>query len=186
MAGDRDSPPAPTDSSATGRWLRAPGAGATYVAVYGDIELTSAEDDWTLGSAVRIEHFDDFGPTMNSKLSGRVGFVRASVSSGFRAPTPGQQNGFNISTIFDPALGDLVNNGTIPSISPLAALRGGVPLAPEMSINYTAGVVFDTGPFTFTADYFRMELVDVRAGRVPAARGDAGPAGSRPSRWRTV
>ena len=56
--------------------------------------------------------------------------MRASVSSGFRAPTPGQQNGFNIATIFDPALGDLVNNGTIPSISPVAALRGGVPLQP--------------------------------------------------------
>ena len=139
---------------AAGTWSR------RNVAVYGDIELTGAEDDWTLGSAVRIEHFDDFGPTMNSKLSGRVGFVRASVSSGFRAPTPGQQNGFNISTIFDPALGDLVNNGTIPSISPVAALRGGVPLAPETSINYTAGVVFDTGPFTFTADYFRITVSD--------------------------
>ncbi len=139
---------------AAGTWSR------RNVAVYGDIELTGAEDDWTLGSAVRIEHFDDFGPAMNSKLSGRVGFVRASVSSGFRAPTPGQQNGFNISTIFDPALGDLVNNGTIPSISPVAALRGGVPLAPETSINYTAGVVFDTGPFTFTADYFRITVSD--------------------------
>ena len=74
------------------------------------------------------------------------------MSSGFRAPTPGQQNGFNISTIFDPALGDLVNNGVIPSISPVAALRGGVPLEPERSINYTAGVVFDTGPFNFSAD----------------------------------
>ena len=139
---------------AAGTWSR------RNVAVYGDIELTGAEDDWTLGSAVRIEHFDDFGSTMNSKLSGRVGFVRASVSSGFRAPTPGQQNGFNISTIFDPALGDLVNNGTIPSISPVATLRGGVSLAPETSINYTAGVVFDTGPFTFTADYFRITVSD--------------------------
>ena len=97
---------------------------------------------------------------MNSKLSARFHFVRASVSSGFRAPTPGQQNGFNISTIFDPALGDLVNNGTIPSISPVAALRGGQPLAPEQSINYTAGVVFDTGQFTFTANYFRINVSD--------------------------
>ncbi len=78
-------------------------------------------------------------------MSARVGFVRAGVSTGFRAPTPGQQNGFNISTIFDPALGDLVNNGTIPSNSPVAALRGGVPLSPETSVNYTAGVVFVAG-----------------------------------------
>ena len=122
--------------------------------------MTGAEDDWTLGTATRVEHFDDFGMTINGKVSGRVGFVRASVSSGFRAPTPGQQNGFNISTIFDPALGDLVNNGTIPSISPVAALRGGVPLAPEKSTNYTAGVVFDTGQFGFTADYFRINVSD--------------------------
>ena len=86
--------------------------------------------------------------------------MRASVSSGFRAPTPGQQNGFNIATVFDPALGDLVNNGTIPSNSPVAALRGGVPLRLETSINYTAGVVFDTGLFNFTADYFRIDVSD--------------------------
>ena len=139
---------------AAGTWDR------SNVALYGDVELNGIERDWTVGSAVRIEHFDDFGTTMNSKLSARFHFVRASVSSGFRAPTPGQQNGFNISTIFDPALGDLVNNGTIPSISPLAALRGGQPLAPEQSINYTAGVVFDTGQFTFTADYFRINVSD--------------------------
>ena len=97
---------------------------------------------------------------MNSKLSGRFGLVRASVSSGFRAPTPGQQNGFNIATIFDPARGDLVNNGTIPSISPVAALGGGEPLAPEKSFNYTAGVAFDSGPFSITADYFRIDVFD--------------------------
>ena len=139
---------------AAGTWDR------SNVALYGDVELNGIERDWTVGSAVRIEHFDDFGTTMNSKVSARFHLVRASVSSGFRAPTPGQQNGFNISTIFDPALGDLVNNGTIPSISPLAALRGGQPLAPEQSINYTAGVVFDTGQFTFTADYFRINVSD--------------------------
>ena len=86
--------------------------------------------------------------------------MRTSVSTGFRAPTPGQQNGFNISTIFDPALGDLVNNGTIPSNSPVAGLRGGVPLRPEASVNTTAGVVFGTGPFNFTADYFRIHVSD--------------------------
>ena len=139
---------------AAGTWNR------SNVAVYGDLELNDPDDGWTLGAAVRVENFEDFGTTTNGKVSGRLGFVRASVSSGFRAPTPGQQNGFNIATIFDPALGDLVNNGTIPSNSPVAALRGGVPLRPETSINYTAGVVFDTGLFTFTADYFRIDVSD--------------------------
>ena len=160
---------------AAGTWSR------RNVALYGDVELNGAETDWTLGTAVRVEHFDDFGTTMNSKLSGRFGFVRASVSSGFRAPTPGQQNGFNISTQFDPALGDLVNNGSIPSISPVAALRGGEPLAPEKSINYTAGVVFDTGQFSLTADYFRINVSD-RIGNTqlhPDRGGDRHAAGRR-------
>ena len=139
---------------AAGQWSR------SNVAAYGDVELNGADGLWTVGSAVRVERFEDFGTTTNGKVSARVGFVRASVSSGFRAPTPGQQNGFNIATIFDPALGDLVNNGTIPSISPVSALRGGVPLQPEKSVNYTAGVAFDTGPFNFTADYFRINVSD--------------------------
>ena len=139
---------------AAGTWNR------SNVAVYGDLEVNDPDGAWTLGSAVRVENFEDFGTTTNGKVSARVGFFRAGVSTGFRAPTPGQQNGFNISTIFDPALGDLVNNGTIPSNSPVAALRGGVPLRPETSVNYTAGVVFDTGPFNFTADYFRIDVSD--------------------------
>ena len=139
---------------AAGHWNRG------NVAAYGDVELNGADGFWTVGSAVRVENFEDFGTTTNGKVSARVGFFRASVSSGFRAPTPGQQNGFNIATIFDPAIGDLVNNGTIPSISPVAALRGGVPLQPEKSVNYTAGVAFDTGAFNFTADYFRINVSD--------------------------
>ena len=130
------------------------------VAAYGDVEVTDTDDAWTLGAALRVENFSDFGTTTNGKVSGRFRFVRASVSSGFRAPTPGQQNGFNISSWFDPTVGDLVNNAVIPSISPVALLRGGRPLGPEESLNYTAGVVFDTGPFTLTADYFQIHVSD--------------------------
>ena len=139
---------------AAGTWNR------DNVAAYGDVEVNDVDGEWTLGGAVRVEHFEDFGTTTNGKVSARFAFVRASVSSGFRAPTPGQQNGFNISTTFDPAIGDLVNNGVIPSISPVAALRGGVPLEPERSVNYTTGVVFDTGPFNFSADYFLVNVSD--------------------------
>ncbi len=143
-----------------GTWDRA------NVAAYGDIEIHGTANEWNLGAAVRIEDFyDSFGTTMNSKLSGRYAFtdifaVRAAVSSGFRAPTPGQQNVLNVTTEFDYAIGDLINNGTIPSTSPVAALRGGVPLQPEESINYSLGTVVDTGPFTFTADYFRVNVSD--------------------------
>ena len=144
----------------SGTWDRA------NVAVYGDVEVHGVEDDWNLGAAVRIENFyNSFGTTMNSKLSGRYGLtdevaVRAAVSSGFRAPTPGQQNVLNVTTEFDYEINDLINNGTIPSTSPVAALRGGAPLQPERSINYSLGAVVDNGPFTLTADYFRIAVSD--------------------------
>ena len=55
---------------------------------------------------------------------------------------------------------DLVNNGTIPSTSRVARLRGGEPLQPEHSVNFTAGVVIDAEAFSLTADYFRVRLSD--------------------------
>ena len=144
-----------------GTWDR-----ANY-AMYGDVELHGGANDWNLGAAVRVEDFyDSFGTTINGKLSGRYGItdifaLRAAVSSGFRAPTPGQQNVLNVTTEFDYALNDLINNGTIPSTSPVAALRGGEPLQPEQSTNYSFGTVVDTGgPFTVTTDYFRVNVSD--------------------------
>ena len=130
------------------------------VAAYGDLEATGGDGAWTLGAAARVEDFEDFGTTTNGKLSGRFRFLRGSVSTGFRAPTPGQQNGLHIQSWFDPTVGDLVNNAVIPSISPVARLRGGLPLGPERSVNYTAGVVLDRGSFTLTADYFRIDVSD--------------------------
>ncbi len=144
---------------AAGAWSRA------NTAVYGDVEARRPDDAWTVGGALRLEDFEDFGTTLNGKLSGRLRLagpvaLRAGASSGFRAPTPGQQNAFNVSTEFDLELMALVNNGTIPSTSRVAALRGGEPLAPERSINATLGAVVDTGPFSLTADYFRIRLSD--------------------------
>ena len=130
------------------------------LAAYGDLEVTAAAGEWTLGAAARIERFQGFGTTANGKVSARLGFVRGSVSTGFRAPTPGQQHGLHIQSQFDPTVGELVNHASVPSISPVALRRGGAPLEPETSINYTVGVVFGGGPFTLTADYFRIDVSD--------------------------
>ena len=135
------------------------------VAAYGDLEFTDPGGRWNLGTAVRFENFADFGTTTNGKVSARVALtdelaLRAAISSGFRAPTPGQQNAVNVSTIFDFDIGDLVNDGTVPSISAPARLKGGQQLQPETSLNYAAGAIFDNGPFTFTADYFQVDVSD--------------------------
>ena len=144
---------------AAGAWSRA------NTALYGDLEVRGRDDGWSLGGALRLEDFEDFGTTTNGKLSGRLRLaagaaLRASASSGFRAPTPGQQNAFNVSTEYDHELMDLVNNGTIPSTSRVAGLRGGEPLQPERSVSYTVGAVVDAGAFSLTADYFRIRLAD--------------------------
>ena len=134
-------------------------------AVYADLEASDAEDRFILGGALRFEHFNDFGNTLNWKTAARAELaeglaVRASASTGFRAPTPGQQNAFNVSTQFDPVIGELVNRGTIPSNSKVAALRGGQGLQPETSLNFTAGAVAEAGKFTLTADFFRIAISD--------------------------
>ena len=139
-----------------GTWSR------SNIAVYGDVEF-SDPGRWTLGTAVRFENFDDFGKTVNYKVSGRLKLtgmaaLRGAVSTGFRAPTPGQQNAFNVTTAF--IGGQLTNQGVVPATSAVAMARGGGQLQPETSRNYSAGVVLEKGPFTFTADYFRVDIDD--------------------------
>ena len=140
-----------------GEWSR------SNIAVYGDLEFADAGNRWTVGTAVRLENFEDFGTTTNGKLTARVGLtdavsLRAAVSTGFRAPSPGQQNAFNVTTAF--IGGQLTNNGVVPSTSKVAVARGGAQLQPEKSRNYSAGAVFDQGVFSFTADYFRIDVQD--------------------------
>ena len=140
-----------------GTWTRA------NMALYGDVELGSLGDRWTVGGALRVERFDVFGATANGKLSARYGLgdvvsVRGGVSTGFRAPTPGQQNTFNVQSTINPETLDLVDSATVPSTFRAAQLRGGRPLDPETSTNATAGLVVDTGPFTLTADYFQVDV----------------------------
>ncbi len=133
-------------------------------AVYLDLE-TDVTERWLVGVAVRYEDYDDFGSTTNGKFSTHFSItdwlaIRGTFSTGFRAPTPGQQNASNTSTVFDAALGDLVNEGVIPPSSPVAQTRGGKELKEETSDNFTAGVVMQWDRFTVTADWYKIELSD--------------------------
>ena len=143
---------------AAGTWSR------SNSAFYVEAELKALEN-WLLVGAVRYENFDDFGRAINYKLATNYGLsddlkLRGSYSTGFRAPTPGQQNAFNVSTQFDVVLGDLVNNGTIPSTNPVAELVGGKPLEAEKSTNFAAGIVADMSGANLTVDYFQLLLKD--------------------------
>ena len=141
-----------------GSWSR-----ANY-ALYGAMEWLVTEP-WQVDLAVRWEDFEDFGTTTNGKIATNYrindGFaVRGSWSTGFRAPTPGQSNASNVTTQFDTAIGELVNQGTIPPTNPVAILRGGEALEPEESQNLSVGAIFEIGSFSLTADYYVIEVDD--------------------------
>ena len=144
---------------AAGEWNRA------NAAVYGEIEYGPEDGIWGIGAAFRLEDYEDFGSASTGKLSARIETApvlafRGSLNSGFRAPTPGQQNAFNVSTQWMPELMELVNNGTIPSTSRVAALRGGEQLQAEKSLNVAFGAVVELDALTLTVDLFRIDLKD--------------------------
>ncbi len=144
--------------TAAGEWDR------ENIAAYLDLEV-DVTPDWTVGGAVRWEDFDDFGTETTAKMSTRfqatdVMALRASFGTGFRAPTPGQQNAYNISTIYDPGSVEPVESGVVPSDSVLARKFGGKPLEPEESDSFSIGAVLDMGALKITADYFRIDVDD--------------------------
>jgi iron complex outermembrane receptor protein len=130
--------------------------------LYADLEW-EASDALLIGAAIRFEDFDDFGSTTNFKLGANYaindnGGLRATVSTGFKAPTPGQSNASNISTSIQNGI--LVNQGVIPSTSGAALLRGGSALQPEESTNITLGTYFNVGSLDVTVDYFDIDVDD--------------------------
>jgi len=88
--------------------------------------------------------------------------LRGAFSTGFRAPTPGQQDLVNTSQNPAPGGGaSIETNGTIPSNNAIAALKGGKPLKPERSVNISFGLV--TKPFknlTFSVDAYQIDVRD--------------------------
>ena len=154
---------------AEGTWTRSNFAG------YLESELRPV-DFWTMNAAVRGEYFDDFGSTINYKIATNYGIAdtlksllsvdpgvdlraRGSYSTGFRAPTPGQQNAFNVTTEFGEN-NTLINKGTIPSTHGAARLVGGKALEPEKSKNFTTGMVVSHAIASITVDYFNIKVED--------------------------
>ncbi len=90
----------------------------------------------------------------------RVFAVRATASTGFRAPTRGQVNTLNITTSAD-TMGNLIPTGTYSVNHPEATTVGSIPLTPEESTSFTLGAVFL--PFentSVTLDFYDIEIED--------------------------
>ena len=130
------------------------------IGVYTDVEAYLT-DEFLLGFALRYENFSTFGDTLNYKLTAQYMATdelsfRASHSTGFRAPTVGQENVVNTQTSI--VNGDLIQSFIAPPTDPLAAFYGGETLNPEESVSYAAGFVYEYENLFLTVDYYNIEV----------------------------
>lgn len=134
--------------------------------------------DFAVEAAYRYEKFTDFGSTSNFKIASDYRILeklllRASSSTGFRAPSLSQSYFSQISSFADTS-GNLVDQGTFRPNHEVSQAFGGSSLKAETSTHFTFGGVFEFNRnFTFMADYFyvnvkdRIMLSDERSGSTP-------------------
>jgi iron complex outermembrane receptor protein len=121
-----------------------------------------------LGLAGRFEHYDDFGNTLDGKLTVRIAphprlLLRGAVSTGFRAPSLAQSHFSSVATNFISVGGVIqpVEVGTFAVDSPVALAMGAQDLRPEQSVNLSGGLF--TNPFegfTLSLDFYRIDIDD--------------------------
>jgi iron complex outermembrane receptor protein len=131
--------------------------------VYGDAEA-DITDAFSMGIAGRYEHYHSFGGSFVYKVNGIYKIspqfsVRATLGTGFHAPSPGQVHDAILTTNF--VAGNQVQTGTYPVDSPISQYFGSVGLKPEKSRNYGAGVVLrPTSTLTATIDGYIIKVRD--------------------------
>jgi iron complex outermembrane recepter protein len=130
-------------------------------AIYLDLE-SDLTDNLSTEAAVRHEHYGDFGGTTSLELSGRYALdpvvaVRATASTGFRAPSLQQE--YYSSTAINFISGVPYTIRTFPVTDPAAKALGSQPLQPELSHNYTLGLVLTphNGLYT-TIDAYQITI----------------------------
>ncbi len=146
-------------------------------AYYIDLEQ-AVTAQWLLSAAARFEHYNDFGNKSTGKLSSRFALtkplaLRASISTGFRAPHLAQQWFSATSTNF---IGGVpFENKTFPVSDPVAKALGAQPLKPETSVNKSIGLTWQPlEAFTASADLYQIDIED----RVVLSSNFTGGAGS--------
>ena len=116
-----------------------------------------------LSAAGRFENYNDFGSTLNGKLSARYKIgdnlaIRASASTGFRAPSLHQRYFSTTSTLF--VSGIPYEVGTFTNDSRPAQLLGIPTLKPEKSKSVSAGFTGSMGAFKLTVDGYFTRIND--------------------------
>jgi iron complex outermembrane receptor protein len=139
-------------------------AGRHNTAFYIDAEHKWSEQ-LTLGSALRRERYSDFGNTTTGKLIARFDpsrafGLRASASTGFRAPSVQQKFYSSVSTNLNNA-GVLTETLTAREGSAVTRAFGIAPLKDETSRSASVGMVLrPVSNFSVTADVYRTDIDD--------------------------
>jgi len=139
-------------------------AGRHNTAFYVDLEHKWSEQ-LTLGSALRRERYSDFGNTTTGKLIARFDpsrafGIRASASTGFRAPSVQQKFYSSVSTNLNNA-GVLTETLTAREGSAVTRAFGIAPLKDETSRSASIGMVLrPVSNFSVTADVYRTDIDD--------------------------
>ena len=143
------------------------------IAAYVDVEA-DLTTKLKVQAAVRGERYNDFGSTLTGKLAASYqivdGFLgRASVSTGFRAPS--LQQVYFSSTFTDFISGKPMDVVLAPNGGTVANAAGIPKLTEEKSKSYTLGLTFKPNQqFSATADLYRIDISDriVLSGRFDA------------------
>ncbi|MDX1908338.1 MAG: TonB-dependent receptor [Bacteroidia bacterium] len=132
------------------------------IAAYADAELELTEA-FLLSLALRYENYSDFGSTFNYKAAarytiGKAVTLRASASSGFRAPSLAQIY-YNLK--FTNFVGGQPQETLLsPNNSSVTREFGIQQLKQETSTNYSLGFTLRVGDLTATVDGYQVEVQD--------------------------
>lgn len=118
-----------------------------------------------IGAAARYENYSDFGSNFSWKVNARQLLagdnlaIRASYSTGFRAPSLHQIYLSNIQTLF--VDNNIAQQGTFNNVSEVAKTLGVPQLDAETSRNFTIGLTGKAGRnLSITADYYNIQVDD--------------------------
>ncbi|WP_420552241.1 TonB-dependent receptor [Tenacibaculum aiptasiae] len=135
----------------------------TNVGGYGTLDW-DISDDLLVSGAVRYENYSDFGGNTSWKISsrykvGEAGVLRASYSTGFRAPSLHQVYLSNVQTLVSG--GTISNQGTFNNVSQVIKDLGVASLFAETSKNISAGLTVKASKdFTISFDYYNVRVND--------------------------
>ncbi len=137
----------------------------TNIGVYLSADF-DATKSFLIGGAVRFENYSDFGSNFSWKVNARQllgdskGAIRASVSTGFRAPSLHQIYLSNIQTTAGAS--GLIQEGTFNNVSDITRNVLEVPqLDAETSFNITAGLTYKlVENLSVTLDYYNILVND--------------------------